>query len=321
LESPLGCRLCLCSKYEKTFRDNAIDIEVLPELTEADLEKARRASRPPRKRMLKAIAAGAPPAPQSAQTPRSQGAERRQLTVMFSDLVSSTALSTRLDPEDLREVLAAYHACVAETVAGFDGFVAKYMGDGVLVYFGYPRAQEDSAERAIRAGLAIVNRIARLDLDCGKLEVRIGIATGLVVVGDLIGDGPSQERGVVGETPNLAARLQGLAEPNTVMIADSTRRLVGALFEYRGLGQVQVRGLSEPVLLWQVLRPGTIQSRFEALRAASLTPLVGREDELEFVAAPLGSGQGGRRPDCAALGRGWHREIPDCSGFTGAGSP
>jgi class 3 adenylate cyclase len=224
------------------------------------------------------------PAPKQARTAEpSLGAERRQLTVMFCDLVGSTALASRLDPEDLREVVGAYHACVAETVSGFDGFVAKYMGDGVLVYFGYPRAQEDSAERALRAGLGLVDRIGRLDLAFGKLEIRIGIATGLVVVGDLVGSADSQERGVVGETPNLAARLQALAEPNTVLIAESTRRLVGALFEYRDLGAVDVKGLAEPVSLWQVLRPGTVPSRFEALRAPGLTPLVGREDEIELL--------------------------------------
>ena len=180
-------------------------------------------------------------------------------------------------------MIGAYHRYVAETISRFNGFVAKYMGDGVLVYFGYPQAQEDSAERAIRAGLSLVDRIGRLDLACGKLEIRIGIATGLVVVGDLVGIGESQERAVVGETPNLAARLQALAKPNTVLIAESTRRLVGALFEYRSLGAVDVKGLAGPVPLWQVLRPGTIPSRFEALRSASLTPLVGREDEIELL--------------------------------------
>jgi class 3 adenylate cyclase/tetratricopeptide (TPR) repeat protein len=215
---------------------------------------------------------------------------------MFCDLVSSTALSSRLDPEDLREVIGAYHECVTETVSRFGGFVAKYMGDGVLVYFGYPQAHEDSAERAIRAGLAVVDGIDRLDLPCGKLELRAGIATGLVVVGDLVGFGEARERSVVGETPNLAARLQALAKPNTVLIAESTRRLVGGLFEYQSLGTVEVKGLVGPVPLWQVLRPGEVPSRFEALRAASLTELVGREDEIElllrrWVRAKHGDGQ------------------------------
>ena len=228
--------------------------------------------------------------------PLADSAERRQLTVMFCDLVSSTALSSRLDPEDLREVIGAYHDCVTETVSRFGGFVAKYMGDGVLVYFGYPQAHEDSAERAIRAGLAVVDGIDRLDLPCGKLELRAGIATGLVVVGDLVGFGEARERSVVGETPNLAARLQALAKPNTVLIAESTRRLVGGLFEYQSLGTVEVKGLVGPVPLWQVLRPGEVPSRFEALRAASLTELVGREDEIElllrrWVRAKQGDGQ------------------------------
>jgi class 3 adenylate cyclase/tetratricopeptide (TPR) repeat protein len=214
---------------------------------------------------------------------RNDGAERRQLTVMFCDLVSSTALASRLDPEDLRDVIAAYHRTVAETIGQFDGYVAKYMGDGVLVYFGYPQAEEDSAERAIRAGLALIDSISQLDLANSKLQLRVGIATGLVVVGDLVGIGEAQERSVVGETPNLAARLQAFAQPNAVLIAESTRRLVGALFEYRSLGVVDVKGLSGPVTVWQVLRPGVIPSRFEALHAASLTPLVGREDEIELL--------------------------------------
>ena len=150
---------------------------------------------------------------------------------MFCDLVGSTALSARLDPEDLREVIAAYHRAVAEVVAGFDGFVAKYMGDGVLVYFGYPRAHEDDAERAVRAGLGVDRAVGRLDVKSGKLQARVGIATGLVVVGDLIGEGSAQEQSVVGETPNLAARLQALAAADAVVIAAGTRRLVGDLFE------------------------------------------------------------------------------------------
>jgi class 3 adenylate cyclase len=153
-------------------------------------------------------------------------AERRQLTVMFCDLVGSTPLSTRFDPEDLREIVGAYHRCVADTVGRFGGFVAKYMGDGVLVYFGYPEAHEDDAERAARAGLAVIDAVGRLATP-EPLYVRIGIATGLVVVGDLIGAGAAQERGVVGETPNLAARLQALARPGTLVVADSTRRQIG----------------------------------------------------------------------------------------------
>ena len=154
---------------------------------------------------------------------------------MFCDLVGSTALSSRLDPEDLREIIGAYHRCVAQIIAESDGFVSRYMGDGVLVYFGYPQAHEDDAERAVRAGLSAIEAVRRLDVKSVKLQTRVGIATGLVVVGDLIGEGSAQEQSVVGETPNLASRLQGLAEPDTVVIAPSTRRLVRDLFEYRPL--------------------------------------------------------------------------------------
>ncbi|HJS86784.1 MAG TPA: AAA family ATPase [Acetobacteraceae bacterium] len=212
----------------------------------------------------------------------SPAAERRQLTVMFSDLVGSTALSSRLDPEDLREIIAAYRRCIAKTVAGFDGFVAKYMGDGVLVYFGYPRAHEDDPERAVRAGLALVEAVGQIQAP-ERLRVRVGIATGLVVVGDLVGSGEAQERGVVGETPNLAARLQALAEPDTIVIAATTRRLIGGLFEYEDLGGVEAKGFAGPVQAWRVRGESAAESRFEALRAAALTPLVGRDEEIELL--------------------------------------
>jgi class 3 adenylate cyclase len=193
----------------------------------------------------KPIGEATAPAPAVVPAPvRVDGAERRQLTVMFCDLVGSTALSSRLDPGDLREVIAAYHRAVAGVVAGFDGFVSRYMGDGVLVYFGYPQAHEDDAERAVRAGLSAIDAVGRLDVNSGKLQTRVGIATGLVVVGDLIGAGAAQEQSVVGETPNLAARLQALAEPDAVVIAVGTRRLVGDLFEYRDLGAVEVKGIA-----------------------------------------------------------------------------
>src|SRR5713226_6593280 len=222
----------------------------------------------------------APPAPQSSSSRSS--AERRQLTVMFCDLVGSTALASRLDPEDLREVIGAYHRCVDETVDHFDGFVAKYMGDGVLVYFGYPRAHEDDGERAVRAGLALIEVVGRLD-PTEKLQVRVGIDTGLVVVGDLIGAGEAQERGVVGETPNLAARLQTLTEPNTVVIGPRTRGLLGNLFEYHDLGTIKIKGFADPVHAYRVVRLSAIDSRFEALHPAALTPLVGREEEIELL--------------------------------------
>ncbi len=203
---------------------------------------------------------------------------------MFIDLVDSTALSARLDPEDMREVIGAYHRCVAATIGGFDGFVAKYMGDGVLVYFGYPRAHEDDAERAVRSGLKLIEAVGRLGHSATEnLQVRIGIGTGPVIVGDLIGSGDAQERGVVGETPNLAARLQAIAEPDTVVIAASTRRLVGNLFECRDLGAVEAKGFAEPVAAWQVLRESGVESRFEAFHSSALTALVGREEEIELL--------------------------------------
>jgi class 3 adenylate cyclase len=209
-------------------------------------------------------------------------AERRQVTVMFSDLVGSTALSARMDPEDLREVISACQKCVAETVSRFDGFVAKYMGDGVLVYFGYPQAHEDDAERAVRAGLELVAAVGGLKTH-SALQTRVGIATGLVVVGDLIGSGASQVQAIVGETPNLAARLQGVAEPNSVVIAENARRLVGNLFELEDLGAQGLKGIAGPVRAWVALRPSSVESRFDALHATDLTELVGREDELDLL--------------------------------------
>ena len=270
-------------QYEPAFRENDIDFDVLRSLTADDLRDLGIASIGHRRRLLDAIKALPDTEPASPTDAVPTGAERRQLTVMFCDLAGSTALSSRLDPEDLREVIGAYHKVVAEVVAGFDGYVAKYMGDGVLVYFGYPRAHEDDAERAVRAGLALVERIGRLENGADVLASRIGIATGLVVVGDLIGTGDAQERGVVGETPNLAARLQAMAPENGVIIAEVTRRLLGGLFEYRDLGTAEVKGLDAPVAVWQVLRPSTVESRFEALRSASLSPLIGRDAEMELL--------------------------------------
>jgi class 3 adenylate cyclase len=187
-----------------------------------------------------------------------RSAERRQLTVMICDLVGSTMLSSRLDPEDLREVIAGYHRAVFETVASFDGFVGNYMGDTVPVYFGYPQAHEDDAERAVRAGLGVINAVARLDLKDVKLQTRVGIATGVVVVSE----GSAQKQSVVGEAPYLAAQLKVLAEPNSVVIATSTRRLLGGLFEYRDLGAVEVEDTAAPVPAWQVLRPNVVASGF-----------------------------------------------------------
>ena len=275
-------------RYAQAFDENDVDAAVLPSLTADDLIGLGVTSIGHRRRLLDAIAALRTEAPTastavSREAPPSAEAERRQLTVMFSDLVGSTELSTRLDPEDLREVIAAYHRAVAEVVAGFDGLVAKYMGDGVLIYFGYPQAHEDDAERAVRAGLGVIEAVGRLDVKSVELQARVGIATGLVVVGDLIGAGSAQEQSVVGETPNLAARLQALAEPHTVVIAASTRRLVGELFEYHDLGAVEVKGLAGPAPAWQVLRPSVVASRFEALRGSALNPLIGRDEEIDLL--------------------------------------
>lgn len=223
-----------------------------------------------------------PPTRPPKSGPTTGSAERRQVTVMFCDLVGSTALATRLDPEDLRDVIGAYHCCVATKVASWHGFVAKYMGDGVLIYFGYPQAHEDDAERAVQAGLAIVRAIKDVE-GPDRLQVRIGIATGLVVIGDLVGENESQERGIVGETPNLAARLQALAEPGAVVIEPSTRLLVGELFDYRDLGEVPLKGFSGPVRAYVVIGTSAVESRFEAFHAADLAPLVGRDEEIELL--------------------------------------
>jgi class 3 adenylate cyclase len=216
---------------------------------------------------------------------RRDAAERRQLTVMFCDLVGSTALSAIMDPEDLREVIALYQKTVGDSVRQFDGFVAKYMGDGVLIYFGYPQAHEDGAERAVRVALGIVSSLGKLETSTPEpLGVRIGIATGLIVVGgDLIGSGEAQERGTIGETPNLAARLQSIADPNEIVIADSTRRLFGNLFVCRDVGMIELKGLRQPVRASRVLDDSTVESRFEALHASSLLPLVGREEEIDLL--------------------------------------
>jgi class 3 adenylate cyclase len=268
-------------QYGPAFIAADIDPSVLPDLTEADLERLG-VTLGHRKRLLRAIAALAEAAPTAPPTPAAaREAERRQVTVMFCDLVGSTALSARLDPEDLREVIGRYHACVAQTVGRFDGFVAKYMGDGVLVYFGYPQAHEDDEEQAVRAGLALVNTVGEVAAP-ELLQLRIGIATGLVVVGDLIGAGSAQEPAIVGETPNLAARLQATAEPNAILISESTRRLIGALFELADLGPQPLKGFAEPQRAWRVLAENRAVGRFEALRTAA-TPLVGREEEIELL--------------------------------------
>src|SRR6516162_5413997 len=279
-------------QYAQRFAENDIDFEILSDLTDQDLEKIGVTSLGHRRKLLRVITtlkgveqttsaaavAAAPPA-----TPRAvDSAERRQVTVMFSDLVGWTALSARMDPEDLREIISAYHKCVAEAVHRFGGFVAQYLGDGVLVYFGYPEAHEDDAERAVRTGLELIAAVMALKTP-GALQTRVGIATGLVVVGDLTGSGEARERRIVGETPNLAARLQGIAEPSTVVIAEATRRLLGNLFELKDLGARDLKGVAEPVRVWLALRASTVESRFEALHPSGLTALVGRQEEAELL--------------------------------------
>jgi class 3 adenylate cyclase/predicted ATPase len=276
-------------QYAPAFRDNDIDGEVLRQLTSEDLRELGVRSIGHRRRLLDAISALDPAVPDAPGAAVSRyvaplaEAERRQLTVMFCDLVGSTELAARLDPEDLRDVIGAYHRAVADMVTSFEGFVAKYMGDGVLAYFGYPQAHEEDAENAVRAGLGAVQAVGRLDVKSVRLQARVGIATGLVVVGDLIGEGSAQEQSVIGETPNLAARLQALAPPAAVVIAAGTRQLVADLFEYRDLGAFEVKGIAEPVPAWQVLRQSAVASRFEALRGSALTPLVGREEEIDLL--------------------------------------
>jgi class 3 adenylate cyclase/predicted ATPase len=270
-------------QYEALFRASEIDADILPELTEVDLEKLG-VPLGHRKRLLRAIfglaaaETSAAPSASTGATPH-DAAERRQLTVMFCDLVGSTPLSTRFDPEELREEIRAYQNAVSGVVARYDGFVAKYMGDGVLAYFGYPRAHEDDAERAVRAGLEIAAAVMSLETrGTERLAVRIGIATGLVVVGDLVGEGSAQEQAVVGETPNLAARLQALAEPGQIVLAGVTRRLIGDLFRLRDLGRQAVKGFAEPVEAFAVEGIAVTESRFEAARRG-ITDLVGRAAE------------------------------------------
>jgi class 3 adenylate cyclase len=272
-------------QYAPAFRANDVDSEVLPQLTVDDLISIGVTSVGHRRKLLAAIASLGAAAPAAAatvaprETPAPADAERRQLTVMFCDLVGSTAFSTRFDPEELREEIRGYQNTVSGVVARYDGFVAKYMGDGVLAYFGYPRAHEDDPERAVRAGLEIAAAVTSLETrGTERLAVRIGVATGLVVVGDLVGEGSAQEQAVVGETPNLAARLQALAEPGQIVLAGVTRRLIGDLFRLHDLGRQTVKGFTEPVEAFVVEGVAIAESRFEAARRG-LTDLVGRAAE------------------------------------------
>ncbi|HWX34168.1 MAG TPA: adenylate/guanylate cyclase domain-containing protein [Steroidobacteraceae bacterium] len=263
------------SEYAQRFADNAIDLSVIRDLTEQDL-KDLGVLLGHRRKILRAIAeldGLAPAATETATEPVLRDeAERRHLTVMICDLVGSTALSARLDPEDMRAVIDAYHAACARITRTYDGFLAEFRGDGILAYFGYPRAHEDDAESTVRAGLDIIAAVARLETRAAEpLAVRIGIATGLVVVGDPSGKGALREHALVGDTPNLAARLQALAEPGTIVVAASTRGLLGDLFRLRDLGRHEVKGIAEPVAAWAVEGVAASESRFEAVRRVNLT--------------------------------------------------
>ena len=278
-----------------------IDCDILAELTDSDLAEAG-PTLGDRRRLLKAIresdvpAGDTLPAAQTKASPVPPG-ERRQLTVMFCDLVGSTALSARLDPEDLRELVARYHQLASSIIQRFGGFAAQFMGDGVMAFFGYPTAHEDDAEHAVRAGLALVEELTGAELTPGeRVAVRVGIATGEVVVGELGAPGTAQENAAIGETPNLAARLQAMGEPGTVVISSATRELTSGAFEYRDMGSHLLRGLREPVTVSQVLRLSDAASRFEARHDQSLDALVGRDREIAHLhscwqAAASGSGQ------------------------------
>ena len=277
-------------QYAQRFAENDMNFAILADLTDQDLQEIGVTSLGHRRQLLRAITelkggeTGTPKPATEYIAPAipHDTAERRQVTVMFADLVGSTALSAHMDPEDLREVIAAYRKCAAETVRHLGGFVSQYLGDGVVVFFGYPQAHEDDAERAVLAGLQVVAAVAGLRTRA-SLQTRVGIATGLVVVGEIADAGGPQERGIIGETPNLAARLQSSAEPNQVIIAESTRRLLGNLFELEDLGTKDLKGIAGPVRVWAALRPSSAASHFEALHGTTLTDLVGREEELELL--------------------------------------
>jgi class 3 adenylate cyclase/predicted ATPase len=279
-------------QYSDLLAENNIDWDILPDLSEQDFEKIG-ISLGHRKKLLKAIAEYRSNAPRISEPLNevrpvtgvgNAKAGRRQLTVAFCDVVGSTALSSQLDPEDLRKILHAFQSCCGSAIRRYGGHVARFMGDGVLAYFGFPTAHEDDAERAVNAALQIVASVSALAIPmAGRLQIRIGIATGLVVVGDLIGEGPSQEFAAVGEAPNLAARLQQLAEPNQILVAPLTRRLLGKLFEFADLGDHRIRGLERRVRVWSVLRASSVATRFEARQSSQLTPLVGREKELVLL--------------------------------------
>ncbi len=297
-------------QYAENFRANQIDGELLSRLSNEDLKDIGVALLGDRKRMLKALAALGPNREASAAVSVAiqDAAERRQLTVMFVDLVGSTRLSARLDPEDMREVIATYHQCCADRIEANGGLVAQYAGDGVLACFGYPRAHEHDAERAVRAGLEIAEAAPKLKTVAqAPLRVRLGIATGIVVVGDLLGSGAARDLGVVGDTPNLAARMQEIAEPGQVVIAEGTRRLVGELFELTDLGFQELKSVAGQAHAWAAVRQSSKASRFEALHSGGLTPLVGRDEEIGLL------------QQCWAKAKGGHGQVVLLSGEAGIG--
>src|SRR4051812_20754868 len=297
-------------QYETAFQENAVDAETLPTLTAQELKDIGVSSIHHRRRLLEAIAVlclkavpdepsaqvSSPPAladPTAQPYASESTAERRPLSVMFCDLIGSTALSARLDPEDLRDVIRSYQARVATTIQQFNGFIARYVGDGVLIYFGWPEAHETDAERAVRAGLAVAAAVSEAQVGGEPLQVRVGVATGLVVIGEPIGAGDSRQQTAIGETPNRAARLQSLAGPGQVVIDAATRRQIGGLFDCRDLGSIVLKGLVEPVPAWQVLSAGAAEGRFAALHGA-ITPLVGREEEIELLLRRWAQAKAGR---------------------------
>ena len=273
-------------QYEQPFRDQDITLDLLASLNGEDLRELGVASLGHRKRLLLAAAALPQLRPQRSpnESVKTGGeAERRQLTVAFVDLVGSTALSQALDPEELREAIRAYQNTVAGEIARFEGHIAKFMGDGVLAYFGWPRAHEDGVERAVRASLAVVEAVPKLSTPAPRpLTVRIGIATGRVIVGDLLGQGPAREEAVTGETPNLAARLQEMARPGEVIISDSARKILGEVFQLDSIEALQLKGYPEPLTAFRVVGERVVRSRFESHRLEVL-PMIGRDHELTLI--------------------------------------
>ena len=309
-------------QYVGIFAENDVDADVVAELTDADLQTLG-VTLGHRKRLLKAIAAlsrvGTNAATPQASPASAPSPERRHMTVLFCDLVGSTSLAGRLDPEDFREVIRRYQSACADLIKSFDGMVAKYLGDGILAYFGYPHAHEDDAERAVRAALAIVRAAATMDNGLGEvIQVRVGIATGLVVVGDVVGEGPSQEQAVVGETPNLAARLQAMASPNAVVIAAQTRDLLGQQFSYESLGRQALAGFTEAVTVWRVIGEQASETRFGATRGEHLRALVGRDQEIDLLLERWNRAVDRGGTAGAALRRGGHRQVADRCGASRA---